>query len=280
MNKAPFVQNKYMLTFLHDDIVLHVHHWYYLHDKKRIYCKSRPEGAHPQPVFEFECYYYGPMMLNPQFWKRFDLTKSDIQQLYKKQDIQFMWQYALLTLMSKYDVESMYNSTSSTFQSFFMFRFNAKKQILDHMIDLNSPFVAPSSIHPYPKFCTECKEHKPLLPIVYITNLKCWESLKGMVPIRLPSFLWTVVYPSTYLFKECTYIPLEYHATHHHLLMTRIVKKDVFDQIEHMPKRCIVTLPVHICVQGVMYVLTEESFFLKWICTEPKKKGCKRKTRA
>lgn len=247
-----------MKEFLNDGTVIHTKIYYVLIRGKRRYYETKPVINLKKTIFEFEAYMYPPAMLLPSTWTRYGYTAGDVSLTFERLDACFVWGISLMLLAGTYEPEAAAAGVRSTFQSPFSFLFISRKTVFDVFLatQLNQLNSATQSI-----LCFERPDHKPLLPKIYI-DCSDFVNLMKMVPDRHPSFCWTAVYPSAWTFKDIQMVPVTYDEEHNLVYMVRILSRKVYDSITFKPKKCIITLPIHIIVDREEYVLSEEACFV------------------
>lgn len=246
-----------MKEYLHEGTVIHTKIHYVLLRGKRQYTDQKPVVNKKRAIFEFEAFMYPPLMLLPTTWQRYGYTKEDVISTYDTMDASFVWQISLMLLCGTYEPEAASAGVRSTFQSPFTFLFISRKTVFDVFLSTQQSFVDMSSNH---VLCKERPDHKPLLPKIRIPK-NVFDSLRNLIPERHPSFIWTVIYPSVYKFKDVEMVPVSYDNTNSLIYMCRVIRKSVYDDINVKPSKCVITLPSYVVIKNEKYVMMEEACF-------------------
>ncbi len=200
-------------------------------------------------VFEFDFYWYPPLLLHPHAWIRYNLTPSDVKSVLTSMDAYYIWQLSLAISDPEVDdIDAGPAFVKPTFQSLFALLFIIKKQMYGNII---GKFLSLLSDEKKSAICVKKSFHRPLVPLVKI-NEETFECLKEYVPEKFPSFMWTPFYSDVFVLQSTSnvddilVVPIEYDQENDLIMINRIVQKKCYDELEHKPKSCVLNMPVNI----------------------------------
>lgn len=251
-----------MGEYLYDNTIVRAASRYTLERGKRRYLyrdSSLPnvvDGSRPS-IFSFEAYMRPPLHLLPKTWVRYNYTPKDVRSTFDKADASYVWQISMMFMCGQDSQEAVTTGVRSTFQSSFSFLFISRRTVFESFMATQLHHVKKNTTS---VLCRERPDHRPLLPKVYV-NETVFSELCKFVPSRHPSFRWVVRYHSSYRFKDIHLVPVQFDKTNTLIYMVRAIKKSTMDSIPFKPKKCLITMPTIVEIDGVPHVLTEEACF-------------------
>jgi hypothetical protein len=260
-----------MIEFLFDGIVIHSRIFYILNKNKRQYFESYPLQLKKDPViFSFDAYMFPPLFLLPQTWKRYNYSLQDILTTCKCMNASYFWQLFVMTTRGKHEPESSAARIESSFKSLFSFNFKFRT-VVDDYIKHHSSWISnyedqqktilKKETNHYPSvLCKEFNDHKPYLPKIPL-SLTEFNSLKNLLPVREPSFLWVGTYAKYYTFKDIKLIPVKFCKKRKCLYLVRIITEKKYNSMPCKPKHCAITEMAVVIIDNIRYVLLEEACF-------------------
>lgn len=248
-----------MIQFSHENLVVSTTLYYTIENGMRIYSDTRPKN---NSYICIKTKIYPPNILMPHFWKRYNLSKHNILHMLNKCDKSFnsvIWQLALATLLQDEDVDKK-PSIRSTYKGLFILLFSMNKYYLTKYIEKFQNYTS-SCVNP-DVLCVKRIDHNPLLPYIFVDNTT-FEEVKKIVPETQPSLQWQVYYPFGYTHQDVLLVPIEYDSENDMILMNRVINRKVYDTIPIQRKKCILNVPFTVQIKQDIFVLIEESVFMK-----------------
>jgi hypothetical protein len=200
-----------------------------------------------------------PSPLRYETWRRYQFTSDDVRHNISCMDEIYTLQLAMMLLNpTDYPPCTFLPSIRNTFQSMFSLLFVPRKimqQALWNVLPNYYPLINGESV-----LCADKQEHHPILPKVGM-HAYIIKKLLLCLPPRPPSFCWCAKLSFVFSFRGILMIPMKYDSKLDLLLMVRVIKRDVYENMTVRSKACVLNAPVFIISDHVEYVLTEESCF-------------------
>ena len=268
------------VTMTHEGLNVHTAIRYCLNGSGRRVRAEQAPASHALYTLEIDL--FPPLMLLPSTWKRYNYTVKDVETTVlsmKKPEPSHLWALSLATMPWDCELDSITASVRPTFSTLFGFLFVSCKTLMDKYIHKHTAELQITNEYP-DVLCLERADHKPCLPRVEIPE-KHMTKLLNEIPACKPHFLNTTHYSFAYKYKDIKLVPVEYDSKNEILCMTRVVRSDLYLSIPVLPPLCAATAPVRVLINGVEYVMLDESCWFAGDGNNPRaKRLCERDTRS
>lgn len=250
-------------------------------------------------VYFVEIEWVPPLLLCPTQWKRYQLTRDDVQHLLldMPQPYCLLWQ---LYMVYGKDFNQIINFISPSFQSVFSNTFSSRRDVIKYLLEELSDYMS-SDVGPTPKPTKRSKrkkhhnhteppkaegcsrlmkshpEHKPMCPFITVCR-DVRKTLQAAVPEHPPSFRRRVTYGSVLDWKGAWYVPVE-SCDDDSVLCYRILgETDMNDRLSTLTLESkavplvMLPIPVHLNLnlpsvpQEMTFYVSDEAVF---VCSAP-----------
>jgi hypothetical protein len=214
--------------------------------------------------FTVEIRYSPPAHFQPQTWCRYRYNYDDIRATAQRLDSAVCWQMSMLYGFDQYDFYSVIVGVKPSYQSYRALSFISRRAMFDHFIQ---SLRLPISTHQKSILCHARPDHRPLLPLVYVSP-EVFRAACMAVPAELPSLITRVQYQVVFPFRDVYLVPLAWDPTNRWVEMCRVVWQDHYERLIHPPTPAPISAPITVRIQdgihhmfGTMVLTSESCFF-------------------